>query len=536
MKSFLKTLFTVSLCVLSLSGCKKDFEDLASEQWKPILAIPLVNSLLTVDDILNEFNHPEEVIILPGDLVALNYKGELFSFQPSEVLVIGDSYINETLTIDNTLANELDNSSAPLELPFLLELPMELDPIEISISEVKIANGSLESVLTRLQDEFISGELSINELLDQNEDPLSISFNGDEPIGQEEIQSIDLAGYTLLPFLAPPFEHKISLSGTLSLSNNSMNTATSGELLEISLALSDLVFEHIIGDFGNIKISQDTDTIELNLFDNIQGGLFSLDEVILNLNVINSFGMPFVIELDEVESINQNTGVVTQLFLSDLELEGQEILGGPAEEVLFTFNDQNANLTSLIDPAPIDVIFDINAFTNPDGPPPPEDLNFISDQSAFHVDIDLILPLEGYALDFLLTDTIDMDLSFDQYEEIDSLEFKLFTENGFPMEIEFQAIFLDGTLTPLDSLFMISTPIIAAAEIDINGNVIQAMNETTYISFDNERADALEQADHILLRAIFNTTSSNEPEVVRITDAQDLSVQIGVKIFGELEL
>ena len=315
-----------------------------------------------------------------------------------------------------------------------------------------------------------------------------------------------------------------------------MNTATAGELLEISLELSDLVFEHIIGDFGNIQISQDTDTIELNLFDQVQGGLFSLNEVILNLNVTNSFGLPFVVELDEVQSINQNTGVVTALFLSDLHLEGQEMLNGAPEQELFTFDDQNANLTSLIDPAPIDVIFDINAFSNPDGPPAPDDLNFMSDQSAFQIDIDLILPLEGYALDLLLTDTIEMDLSFDQYEEIDSLEFKLFTMNGFPLGIDFQAIFLDGTLTPLDSLFMVDTPIIAAAETDINGNVIEATNETTYITFENERADVLEQAEHVLLRAIFNTSSSNEQEVVRITNGQDLMVQIGVKIYGELEL
>ena len=107
MNYHLKIVFVVFLFALIFSSCKKDFEGLENEDWKPVLAIPLVNSVITVDDVLTEFNHPEEVLILPNNVVALNYKGELFSFEPDELLVLGDSEIDETLAIDDVLANEL---------------------------------------------------------------------------------------------------------------------------------------------------------------------------------------------------------------------------------------------------------------------------------------------------------------------------------------------------------------------------------------------------------------------------------------------
>jgi hypothetical protein len=37
---------------LVITGCKDDFEDLEFEDWKPIIAIPLVSSEITVDDVL----------------------------------------------------------------------------------------------------------------------------------------------------------------------------------------------------------------------------------------------------------------------------------------------------------------------------------------------------------------------------------------------------------------------------------------------------------------------------------------------------
>lgn len=532
----MKKITYLFLAICLLNACKSDFEDLTVEDWKPILAIPLVHSEITVDEVLTELNHPEEVIILEDGTVALNYKGHLLSFDPENVLEIEDQLFDQSLIIGATEALVLDASSSPVDFPVNVPMEIDLSPSEVKVSEVLILTGSLLIDVTRNQDELVSGELVISELLDENLQPLSISIQGNQPINTGEEFEIDLAGYTLLPTFIPPYTNQMSVSGTLSLENNDANTANAGEFISIGIELSSLNFAHITGDFGNLELSADTDTITMDLFQNIEGGSFALTEAIINIDVTNSFGLPFDIELGEVVSVNQNSGVESQLFLSDISLNGQGVLGGEPEVALFIFDNSNSDITPLFDPAPVDLIFDIEAIANPDGSPAPDDLNFITSESAFNADIDLILPLEGYALNIAVHDTLDMSLSFDQYEELDSLEFKLLTINGFPLDVVFQAYFLDENSVVTDSLFNQMEQIMSAASVNEEGNVVSPTIETTYFTFQNERAENLENIDKVHFRAVFNSEGSQEEEVVRIKDNQTLDIELGVKIFGNAEL
>ena len=58
----------------------------------------------------------------------------------------------------------------------------------------------------------------------------------------------------------------------------------------------------------------------------------------------------------------------------------------------------------------------------------------------------------------LVSDTVPFTISFGQNEEIDSIEFKLQMDNGFPIDISFQALFLDSNKVVTDSLFFRNKP------------------------------------------------------------------------------
>ncbi len=533
-----RLLFAVVLSAIMFSGCRKsNYEDLELEDWSPVLAIPLVSTEIKIDDVLTELNHPEEILILDDGIVALNYKGELFSFSPENIVVIESQSVSETVQLGATEAQTLDMSPTPIDLPGIaIPVELELAPAEVKIDEIAIESGSLSMSLTRLQDENVSGQLQINELLDQNDQIVTIDINGGEPVNTPEEISIDLAGYKLQPTLIPPFTNQITFTVSLTLSDNSSNTAIAGDFISVDLTLSNLQFEHVIGDFGNLDLTGDNDTINLNLFQNIQNGEFGLTEAIINLDITNSFGFPFDIELGNVVSVNQNSGVETQLFLADVSLEGQLTIGGEPEMKTFSFDNDNSDVTPLFDPAPVDIIFDITAESNPSGPPLPSQPNFITNTSSFDIDVDVVLPLNGYVLNVLISDTTDINISFEEFAQIDSLEFRLNTDNGFPLDIELQAFFIDSTSTVIDSLFLNDERIISSAMVNLDGEVVTPSSEVTFITFTSEKAERLESAKRVRFNAIINSNQSTLQQAVKIKENQGLDLELGVKIYGTAEL
>ncbi|MFT5845054.1 MAG: hypothetical protein ACI8QW_000930 [Saprospiraceae bacterium] len=519
---------------LVITGCKDDFEDLEFEDWKPIIAIPLVSSEITVDDVLTELNHPEEVLILENGLVALNYKGELFSLSAESILDIPDQDFSESVALGVAEALLLDNSGTFSAPPVNYPFNIDLSPADVSVAEIKFLSGSLTMSMTRQQDEGVTGSVMVLELVDENGDSPSFDFSGTSAVGVPEEISVDLTGYKLNPLM--DFSNQITLSASMVFSNNDMNTAMAGDFLSLEMSFSGLTFDHIIGDFGDLTISADTDSISIDLFENIQGGSFALTNAIFNLTVTNSFGFPSNIELGQVVSINENTGVQTPLILDDISLQGQQELGGAPEVGIFSFDNENSDVTSLFDPAPLLVVFNITAESNPDGTPPPDDLNFITSESSFDVGIDLILPLEGYALNVFVTDTIPATISFDAYEEVDSIEFKIQMDNTFPLDIAFQALILDENDIVIDSLFSENATIMESALVDSDGNVTSPSSAVNFILIKDERVTSIQNMKSVKFRSIFNSPGADNQDVIRIKETQKVDIKLGVKVFGNIEL
>ena len=528
------SIILIGVFSLLLIGCREDFEDLEFEDWKPIIAIPLVSSEITVDDVLTELNHPEEVLILENGLVALNYKGELFSFSAESIIAIPNQLFSESIVLGEAEALILDNTGTVTPPAFDLPVNLNLSPSSVMVSEVKFLAGDLTMSLTREQDEGISGVVSVNELVDGDGQVASFSFSGSEALAVPEIVSIDLTGYRLSPLIES--SNQINLSASITFTNNELNTAVEGDFVSIDFDLSNLQFEHIIGDFGNLSLSSDNDSISINLFENIQGGSFALTNAIFDLTVTNSFGFPSNVELGQVVSINENTGVQTPLILDDIILQGQQVLGGVPEVGIFSFDNENSDVTSLFDPAPLLVVFNITAESNPDGTPPPDDLNFITSESSFDVGIDLILPLEGYALNVFVTDTIPATISFDAYEEVDSIEFKIQMDNTFPLDIAFQALILDENDIVIDSLFSENATIMESALVDSDGNVTSPSSAVNFILIKDERVTSIQNMKSVKFRSIFNSSGADNQDVIRIKETQKVDIKLGVKVFGNIEL
>lgn len=521
------------LAFITLHSC--DVDNLKYDDWKPVVAVPLAYSDFDVYDVLNRTDSLQELLVVDEDgLLALNYKGELFSFSLDELLDIPDQNYNQTLQLSATMASTIE-SGLGASFSDAIEFPLNIDPSDVRVDEVVFLSGNVNLSYTILQNEVFEGSITFGNLVDQNNTPLSfsISSTGVNP-GQTITESFDLTGARMSPNYDGT-ENLIALDFGISISNNPDNTAVSGDALNIEVDLSEINIDYITGYFGQLSINTDQDSVRIKIFDNIINGTFALEEAFIDLNVENSFGLPVDFSLDDVTSFNLETGEEIDLtFPTDLALAGQTELNGTPEEVTFSFNNGNTNVVDLLEPTPKVVYFALNATSNPNGPPPPDQPNFIRHDSRLDVDIDVLLPLKGYAQDILLIDTLDVDIEFDEFEEVDSIEFKIRTLNGFPTRGDVQVVFLDELQTPIDSLFLEPSPIILSGLVNSSGIVDTPVENTQVVSVDQASADNLGNTDKIVVIAVLNTINSQNEDIVRFMDDYRLKINLGAKIYGNI--
>jgi hypothetical protein len=153
------------------------------------------------------------------------------------------------------------------------------------------------------------------------------------------------------------------------------------------------------------------------------------------------------------------------------------------------------------------------------------------DTSIIKARIDIEIPLSGTARDYIIEAVQPFDLSLDNAEAVEEVLLRLYTENGFPIDVQTQIYFEDSiTNTVLDSLFGSDILILPSANVDASGRVTSANPKTIDAMMDNASVDHLKNANRIRLRATFNTPFDGgmQPDVKFYTN-YDLLLQLGVQ-------
>ncbi len=98
-KNLLKVVVLIIIVISALQGCKlkDDLDKLTFRDWKPDLAIPIVNSTITVREMFEKFEDDSIVREDPDGLVILVYRGRIFSNEGDQVFVIPDIPVNNSV-------------------------------------------------------------------------------------------------------------------------------------------------------------------------------------------------------------------------------------------------------------------------------------------------------------------------------------------------------------------------------------------------------------------------------------------------------
>lgn len=534
LKSSIGKWIAVYALIFFASSCKKlEFDKIAQTAWNPNLAIPLAYADFGVYDILARQDSTDLVVIDPSTgAIALVYKGEIASYDAQTIIQLDDQTQQSALSLAELSLTAAPAFSGTVSVNETENVVFAANA-GVELHQVNFKDGMLNlNVSTELKHD-ISVVVTFPEFT-LNNTPVSrilnLTYTGSTP--QTATASIDLtdvlADFTLgsTTVNSFPVTFQTTITGT---GENVVGT----ENINFAYNFSAMEFENAIGYFGQQNLGISNDTILLRLFESTTDGYFELTNPTVRFIVENSFGFPVRINFAEMKTINTITGQEFPLtgFPSTFNINSPAAMGTSTTSTLELNTSNTANLTTIISSVPKFFYFEANALSNPSGAVPP--LNFVEDDSRFTVRTEVELPLEGLAYGFELRDTVDFNFN-ESVDEIESVMFRVISDNGFPVAFKAQMTFMDQNYTPLFTIYGTPQDVLQAALVDNEGKVNQRTKAVTDATLTEGQIALLPNAKYILINGVAQTLEATNGEIVKLYDTYKLNLKLAMQVQGSL--
>ncbi len=495
-----KVIATLIGTIILLSSCKK-LEDIIvvdNINYDAEFAIPLINTSVSLQDILNSEDDISILKIDEDGNISLNYEAEFEHNSANE-------FIGEIPSFPLVL---LDSNTT---IPFLVSNNFELNSISLN-------NGTLSFNLQSGIAENINVTLTIPQLTKDGlpfTTKLDLVYQGSLPV-TAIIDPMNVEGY------------KMDLTEN-SVSVNYEAITGSGDHVILDLVTG--MAENWNYNLAQGTASQQTfniskDTIEIDLYGSWLNGDISFEDPRIAIQVENSFGFPMSIKLINVVAITSagnEFNLTTTVNSFDVNYPANNEIG-ESKTTIFYFDKNNSNIRDILNAQPTKIIYEIEGTINPQNTNEP---GFITDQSDLTSLLTVELPIYGTASNFTVQTTVGLDLQ--DIENIGDVEFKLITDNGLPIDVDFQLYFQDENENIIDSLFNQTQTVLSSATIDTNGNTNNTTEVTTFIDITKDRMLMIQNATTALINISFSTINNGNTPVI-INSAQNVEIRIGAKI------
>lgn len=542
------------LFALILLACVKE-EYRLNDQFEadgidPSFALPLVSTNLTLSDIEQEFDAENFIYNEEEQTFALVYDGDLFDLTAEDFQSLENQayeFAYEVSAAEATAINATAQGTS-VQIGQSFALSYEADDGE-SLDSIFFSGGSLNISLSSTIPHDLTLFVTIPELT-QNGVPV------------QEFVELDYPGFT-------PFDAAISIDLTdyvFDLTQGGMTTnsfsaeiegfvtstgetTSAGDEITFSMDVELNQFQSIFGYFGQINTVSSVDTQFVDLYRDIEDGILHFANPRIDLDIYNSTGIPVQVSVD---------GVFAPENAMDQQLGGPDLNNfplieaapAPGEVALTEHSFTNAGtvptLTELLDEGPFELIYTSQVGINPDGPTE----NFLLDTSRVQCNVEMILPFYGYADNFSLTDTLELDLADalgvddDEvltWEDIRKVTIRLIADNGLPIQVDGQVYFTDTLYNVVDSLFQVPWEAVfqqgfvdfSLPENDPNfGRVLSPTRKITDVSLSREQVRDLLDGDvqRVILRGRANTNQASNEELVRFYPEYTLGLKLSAKV------
>ena len=503
------SLLSIALILALFSSCKvdpNDLNDLEVDAYEAEFAVPLFQAEVTLDEILMNVQEDTEMIIDPDGTIRLRYKGDVLGRSSQDIFDIVAALV--PISVIDTIVHETYDIPGSIDIDF----------INLSVGQASVAFKSPheEDVQMTL---YIPQLIKDGEIFSQSFD---INYTGSVPIDGGRF-GINLAGYTL----------KSEGDTLITVRYEAYNQAGDRVKLDDFIVLfTNLEYSYAEGFLGTDVYTVAADTIEIDFFNSWANGSVYFEDPRIRMTVFNSFGFP--IDADflyvDVETVNDGVLPLMSPFIDDGIRMNYPALSevGQTAETVFDFSKDNSNIREVLGAGPLAVYYDLEAIPNPNIDTSVR--GFLTDSSLLRVQMEVELPIQGYADHFIVFDTFDLDLTDYDTENVNYVEFKLITENETPLGVDLQLYFIDSQNTALDSLLTPSQIVLESADVDEAGNSFGKAEKIIYQEYSAERFNKIKQAEKVVLKSDFTTTNQELEQSVKILAGQSVAVRMGMKI------
>ena len=529
-----KILYILILTIaVSTQSCKKlakysDPSLISPSSWDPQFAAPIAFANFGVYDIVAQTDSSDLVIINPvtGE-IALVYKGEVVSVTAEDIFTL--PVISEQVTF----------STADLNMPTIPSFNATVSQQSsqsntftvlngVEFHTVSFKNGAINLEFTSDLKHDINVDIIFPYML-KNGAPLTATLVGNYTVGPVTASaSIDLTGATGNYTNAGTTVNTVVMEVVTTV-NGTGEEVQGNETIVLDATVASPAYRTASGYFGQQTLGNYADSILIKIFNTATNGYFELTNPKVRLELINSFGFPIEVALNNLQSINLNTGAVLQLtgYPNPVDILAPTIVGNSKTTTIELNTSNTTNISTIISPAPKYFYFEAEGLSNPDGPG--ANLNFIQDTSRFKINAELELPLEGFAYGFEVKDTIEFTFDED-ISQIESVSFRIIVNNGFPVDIDADIIFVDANYQPLFSLTDGFELIVASGETNSSGEVITITEKISDLVANKANLPLLDQAKHVIIKANMETRNGQDGEVIKILDTYTIGIHLGMNV------
>ena len=535
LKRFLPHAAILSLLIVFVS-CMND-EWMADKydftvRWEPGFEGPLVFGNLSIEDMLTKFDTSGYLIedstnflyfifdtsetVYADDYIDIPDQDFLQVFFQSEVDIPGSSLgnIGDTITFIEVKNFEWERTGDE-----------RLDSVNMKGGEIVIFVTSTikhTGILTIYSDQIeLNGE--------QYRQVIDIS----DPSGNfSTTVRVPLAGASLRLDNSNPDTTFLEMIFEFDLINSGADILAS-EMVSITQSFQNLDYQAVYGYAGVYdSLIIDKEVIEFSSMPEDFIGRIRLADPQIHLKVGNSFGVPFGIELLDLEARFKDASMtpinldpdVNPIIIDapTINQAGQSILS------YIVIDSNNSNINEIASTDLTGLQFSINALGNPTG----FMNNFILDTSHLDVNIEVVIPMHLRAEGLELADTFDFEIGGDEgfnRENIKSFMFQLETENGLPLEVSIQVYFMDNNDDYLDSLFNEQNwNILPSGVVDDDGKVIMTTYNKVEVPLSESQIDNVFIAEKIMIKTLVETTDQGTRDI-KFYSTNSLSFKLGAK-------
>ena len=525
----------VCLSILLLASCKKmEFDKIAKGAWNPNLAVPLAYSNFGVYDILALKDSTDLVVINPSTgALALVYKGDIFSVGAQTLLNIQN--VNQSKNLNFAALNATPAAAFNGTYTSTNTETINFNAGSAEVHQVAVKSGILTLNLSTNLKHDITCVITFPDMkINGSPVTTTVSLNYTGSLPNTTSGTVNLAGALADLTLGNTTFNKMNavISTTIS---GSGQPIVGTENMNVNFAFDNIQFTNAVGYFGQNNLGISGDTILLKLFQNSTAGYFELVNPKVLFVAENSFGFPIKMNFTGLKTVNVSNGNEYPLtgWPSTFNIARANVIGQTASS-LFELNTTNtANLSSVVSSTPKYFVFSANAQSNPAGNVLP--LNFIADTSKLKIRTEVELPLEGSAYGFELKDTVEFNFNED-VSQLESVMFRLNIDNGFPVELKAQIVFLDQNNLPVFTVFNTPESVVSSALVNSSGRVNQRTKKITDINLSAAQIALLPNVKHLLIRAVSQTLNGPSGLVVKIYDDYTLNLKLGLQVQAKIQL